>query len=41
MILSNYIGIPSFRDDSAVIGGIGRLGDQTVTVVESKGKILG
>ena len=26
----------NFRDDGAVIGGIGRLGDQTVTVVGSK-----
>ena len=31
----------NFRDDGAVIGGIGRLGDQTVTVVGiQKGKNL-
>ena len=30
----------NFRDDGAVIGGIGRLGDQTVTVGIQKGKNL-
>ena len=31
----------NFRDDGAVIGGVGRLGDQTVTVVGiQKGKNL-
>ena len=31
----------NFRDDDAVIGGIGRLGNQTVTVVGiQKGKII-
>ena len=41
MNLSNYTVTVLFRDDGAVVGGIGWLGDQAVTVVGiQKGKSL-